>query len=146
MIVEMSINEAYLVTNRTNPFRYQKFGLNEIIVHRNVLPIAETPISTSDNKLIYYNTLEALDCVSNTSHGISLASYDYLYIMAFDLTSTQEASHNFIHPELTNCTISVELKFDPVIGNNVEFLFMGARASTVYVRSDRKANKNTLLN
>ena len=28
MIVAMSISEAYLGTNRTNPFHYQKFGLN----------------------------------------------------------------------------------------------------------------------
>ena len=143
MIVAMSINEAYLGTNRTNPFHYQKFGLNEIIVYRNGLPIAGTPISTSDNKRIYYNTLEALDFVLNTSHGISLANYDNHYIMAFDLTSTQEASHDFIHPELTNCTISLELKFDAGLGNNVELLFMGERASTVYVRSDRKITKNT---
>ena len=66
MIVAMSINEAYLGTNRTNPFHYQKFGLNEIIVYRNGLPIAGTPVSTSDNKRIYYNTLEALDFVSTT--------------------------------------------------------------------------------
>ena len=65
--------------------------------------------------------------------------------MAFDLTSTQEASHDFIHPELTNCTISLELKFDTGLGNNVELLFMGERASTVYVRSDRKSTKNTLM-
>ena len=64
--------------------------------------------------------------------------------MAFDLTSTQEASHDFIHPELTNCTISVELKFDAPLAGNIELLFMGERASTVYVRSDRKiAKKNS---
>ena len=145
MIVAMSINEAYLGTNRTNPFHYQKFGLNEIIVYRNGLPIAGTPISTSDNKRIYYNTLEALDFVLNTSHGISLANYDNHYIMAFDLTSTQEASHDFIHPELTNCTVLLELNFDADLGNNVELLFMGERASTVYVRSDKKIIKNTLM-
>ena len=81
----------------------------------------------------------------NTSHGISLANYDNHYTMAFDLTSTQEVLHNFNHPELTNCTISVELKFDAGLGNNVELLFMGERASTVYVRSDGKITKNTLM-
>ena len=141
MIVAMSINEAYFGTNRTNPFHYQKFGLNEIFVYKNGLPIAGTPISTSDN----YNTLEALDFVLNTSHGICLANYDNHYVMAFDLTSTQEASHDFIHPELTNCTILVELKFDAGLANNVELLFMGERASTVYVRSDRKITINTLM-
>ena len=44
MIVALSINEAYLGTNRINPFPYQILGLNEIIVHRNNLPIAGTPI------------------------------------------------------------------------------------------------------
>ena len=102
-------------------------------------------MSTTDNKRIYYNTLEALDFVFNKSHGISLANYHNHYIMAFDLTSTQEASHDFIHPELTNCTISVELKFDAPLGKNVELLFMGERASTFYVRSDRKIAKNTLM-
>ena len=58
--------------------------------------------------------------------------------MAFDLTSTQEASHDFIHPDFTNYTISVELKFDAPLGENVELLFMGEQASAVYVRSDRK--------
>ena len=122
MILAMSSNTAYLGTNRTNPFHYQKFQLNEIIVYRNGLPIAGTPVSTTDNKRIYYNTLEALDFVFNNSHGISLANYHNHYIMEFDLTSTQEASHDFIHPELTNCTISVKLKFDAPLGENVELL------------------------
>ena len=72
-IVAMSTNEAYLGTNRSNPFHYQKFRLNEIIVYVNGLPIAGTPVSTTDNKRAYYNRLEALDFVYNNSHGISLA-------------------------------------------------------------------------
>ena len=146
MILAMSSNTAYLGTIRTNPFHYQKFQLNEIIVYRNDLIIAVFPVSTTENKTIYYNTLEALDFVFNNSHRISLANYHNHYIMAFDLTSTQEASHEFIHPELTNCTISVELKVNAPLGENVELLFMGERASTVYMRSDRKIAKNTLMN
>ena len=88
--------------------------------------------------------LEALDFVLNTSHGTSLANYDNHYVMASGLTSNQKASQDFIHPELTNCTISVELKLDAGLGNNVEILFMGERASTVYVRSDRKIYLKTL--
>ena len=60
--------------------------------------------------------------------------------MAFDLTSTQEASRDLIHPELT------VLKFIAPLGENVELFFMVERASTVYVRSDRKIAKNTLRN
>ena len=64
---------------------------------------------------------------------------------SFDLTSTQEFSPDFIHPVLTNCTISVEHKFGACLGNNVELLFMGERASTVFVRSDRNFTKKTLM-
>ena len=56
--------------------------------------------------------------------------------MVFDLTSTQDASHYFDHHELNNCTTSVEHKFAAGLVNNVELLFMGERASTVYMRSD----------
>ena len=107
-------------------------------MYGNGIPIAGTPISTTDNLTNSYKILQALDFVLNTSHGISLANYDNHYIMAFDLPSTQEAIHNFINHDLTNCTILVELKFDAGLGNNVELLIMGEHASTVYVRSDRK--------
>ena len=103
-------------------------------------------MSTTENKRVYYNTLEALDFVFNNSYEINLANYNNHYFMALDLTFTQEASHDFIHPELINCTISVERKFDAPLGENVELLFMGERASTIYVRSDRKTSKNTLKN
>ena len=88
--------------------------------------------------------MEALDILFNNSHGISMANYHNHYIISFDLTSTQEASPDFFYPELTNCTISVELNFDAPLEENVELLFMGERASTVYVRSDRKIAKNNL--
>ena len=120
--------------------------MKEIIVYRNGLPIASTSVSTTDNKKIYCNTLEALDFAFNNSHGISLANYHNRYIMAFDLAYTQEASYDVIHPELTNCTISVEMEFDAPLGEIVELLFMGERETTVYVRSDRKIAVNTLKN
>ena len=41
----------------------------------------------------------------DNGHGISLTDYPNHFIMVFDLTSTQQASHDFIHPELTNCKL-----------------------------------------
>ena len=64
--------------------------------------------------------LEVLDFVLKTSDGIFLAIYDIHYIMAFDLTSTQEGSNNLIHPQLTSCTISIKIKFHAGLGNNVD--------------------------
>ena len=78
---------------------------------------------------------------TKNGQGISLSVFANHYIMAFDLTSTQEATHDFIHPELTNSSLSVELKFDAALAHNVE---KGEKASTIYIDSARNASKNAL--
>ena len=45
--------------------------------------------------------MSALAYVKNL-HGLPLSQFANHYIMAFDLTSTQEATPDFIHPEITN--------------------------------------------
>ena len=66
------------------------------------------------------------------------------HIIVFNLTSTREASHDFIHPELTNSSLSVQLKFNAALAHNVEIFFLGERASTIYIDSARNASKNDL--
>ena len=112
IVIAMATNQAHLGTKRTNHFHYQKFNLSQIVVYRNGQPIVGTPVSTTFNHRIYFNTLEALDFLNKVGHGITLDNYPNHFILAFDLASTQEASHDFIHPELTNCSISVQLTFD----------------------------------
>ena len=145
MIIAMATNQACLGTNHTNPFHYQKFNLSQIVVYRYGQPIVGTPVSTTFNRRIYFNTLEALDFLDKGGHGITLDNYPNHFILAFDLTSTQEASHDFIHPELTNCSISVQLTFDGALAANVEILFLGERSSTFYVNSERKVRKNSII-
>ena len=132
----MATNQAYLGTNRTNPFHYQKLNLSQIVVYRNGQSIVGTPVSTTFNHRTYFNTLEALDILDKGGHGITLDNYPNHFILAFDLTSTQEASHDFIHQELTNCSISVQLTFDGALAANVEISFLGERSSTFYVNSE----------
>ena len=145
MIIAMSTNQSYLGTNRTKPFHYQIFNLNKIVIYRNGLPVVGTPISTTSDQRVYFNTLEALDFLDKGGHGIHLADYPNHFILSFDLTSTQEASRDFIHPELTNCSISVELTFGTPLGDNVEILFLGERSSTFCVNSERKVTKNLVI-
>ena len=103
-------NEAFLGNNRQNPFHFRKFNLEQTYVYRNGLPVADSPISTADDKRLYFNTISDLAYFDN-GHGISLTDYPNHFIMVFDLTSTQQATQDFIQPELTKCSISVELKF-----------------------------------
>ena len=92
---------------------------------------------------LYYNSMSALVYVEN-GHGIPLSEFANHYIMIFDLTSTQEATHEFIHPELTNSSLFVELKIDAALAHNVETFLLGEKASTIYIESARNASKNAL--
>ena len=103
--------------------------------------MADSPISTADDKRLYFNTISDLAYIDN-GHGISLTDYPNHFIMVFDLTSTQQASHDFIHPELTNCSISVEFKFSVALPNNIEIFIIGEKASTIFVDSARRVSKN----
>ena len=87
VIIALNTNNAFLGTNRTNPFHYQKFGLEQVTLRRNGLPIAITPISTHDHKLIFFNTLSALGLL-HYGLGITLDNYQQHFIMCFDLSST----------------------------------------------------------
>ena len=55
------------------------------------------------------------------------------YFMVFDLTSTQEATDDFTQPELTNSSLSVELKFDTALAPYVDFSSLGEQFSTIYI-------------
>ena len=65
--------------------------------------------------------------------------------MVFDLTSSQQASHDFIHPELTNCSVSIKLKFSAALASKVENFLIREKASTIYIDSARKVSKNRIL-
>ena len=95
-------------------------------------------MSTNDNKRLHYNSMSALAYIEN-GQGIPLSEFANHYIMVFDLTSTQEATHDFIHPELKNSSLSLELKFDAAL--NFFFLEKKHLLSTL---TQQKAHLRTL--
>ncbi len=99
--IAMNTNAAFGGSNDTNPFNYQKFDLARIILSRNGIPIAGTPIDTADNKRMYFDSLKAL-AFGKDSHGIKLSEFSNHYVLVFDMTTTLEASHSNLHTELTN--------------------------------------------
>ena len=62
-----------------------------------------------------------------------------------EVTSTREASHDFIHPEFRNGSISVELTFGIPLGDNVEVLFLGERSSNFTSTLNEKVQKNSFV-
>ena len=101
-------------------------------------------ISTTDDKQLYFNTISDLAYIDN-GLGITLTAYPNHFILVFDLNSTQQASHDFIHPDLTNCSISIELKFATALPNNIEIFVIGEKARTIFGDSTRRVFKNHIL-
>ena len=106
--------------------------------------MADSPISTTDNKRLRFNTLSDLAYIDN-GHGISLSHYANHFIMVFILTSTQQNSHDFLHPALTNCSISIELKFSAALPTNIEIFIIGEKTSTIFVDTAPRVSKNHIL-
>ena len=49
---------VFLGSNMQNPFYFQKFDLEQIYIYCSGLPVADSPISTTDNKRLYFNTIK----------------------------------------------------------------------------------------
>ena len=79
----------------------------------------------------------------DNGHGIKLSEYPSNFIMVFDFISTQQASLDFIHPELTNCSISIELKFSAALPSNIEVFNIGEKVSTIFIDSAWKISKKS---
>ena len=104
LLLCLNTHEAFLGNDGQNPFHFRKFDLEQIYIYRTRMPVTDSPISTNDDKRLYFTTISDLAYI-DTGHGISLTEYSNHFIMVFDLTSTQQVSHDFIHPELTNCKL-----------------------------------------
>ena len=140
----MTTNSSFLGAKRENPFHFRKFDLDSITVLRNGYPIAGTPLQTDNDKKQYLNSLEALAFRSH-GHGIPIDDFPDHYVLVFDLTRTQQASHDYLYPELTNGSISIDLRFSKDIPDSLELFFLGERSSTIYINSARKIRKNFYL-
>ena len=117
------------------------FGLEQITLRRNSLPIASTPITTHDNKRLFFNTLSALGLL-HCGLRITLDNYQQHFIMCFNLTSAQQAAHGFLHPKFTSCSFSLDLQFSNSLTANLAVC--GIRPSNILFTADRKVTKNVL--
>ena len=134
-------------TSASTPFRYEKFDLQRVELQRgNGLPIAGTPIDTSSNTRLYYNTISALG-FERSGNGITLNDYeDNHFYLVFDLTSTREASKSLtLFPELTGAGLTLKLNFSKALPEAVELFLIGERFSQVFIDSSRNISKNSPL-
>ena len=132
-------------TLASTPFRYEKFNLQRVELQRgNGLPIAGTPIDTTNSSRLYYNVITALG-FERSGNGITLAEYeDNHFFLVFDLTSTREASKSLtLFPELTGAGLTLKLTFATALTEAVELFLIGERFSHITIDASRNILKNS---
>ena len=129
-----------------SPFSYQKFGVQRVEIQRgNGVPLAGTPLDTSNNVRLYFNTKTAFG-FTKSGNGMRLEYFgENHFILVFDLTSTEEASRNLtLFPELTGSSWTLKLYFSKALDDAFELFLIGERFSQVFINSARNISKNTL--
>ena len=130
-----------------SPFSYQKFNLQRVELQRgNGVPLAGTPLDTTNNVRLYYNTITALG-FTQKSNGISLEDYtDDHFFLVFELTSTQEASNAFtLFPGLTGSSLTLKIYIEKTLDNAIELFLIGEPFSQVFIDSARNIKKHSPL-
>ena len=112
----------YLIFILTNIFQYQYVG----DVKAPLLRVIDSKQRLKNGSV----------CELEPTHRIVFTILDYNKLLT---------SHDFTHPELTNCSISIELKFATALPNNIEIFTNGEKASTSFVDSTRRVSKNHIL-
>ena len=132
-------------TFENTPFQYQKFQLSKIEIQRgNGVPIAGTPIDTTKNTRLFYNTICALG-FTRGGNGIEITDFEENhYFLVFDLTSSGTSLTLF--PELTGAGITLKLHYSEALTNPVELFLVGERFSQVFIDATRNISKNSLIN
>ena len=66
-------------------------------------------LCTDNEKTLYLKSLHSLAFESH-GHGVPNADFPNHYVSVFDLTSTQQASRDYLYPELTNGSFSIDAR------------------------------------
>ena len=97
----MTTKKACLGSEAENPFHYQKLN---ITMYRIGFLSAAAPLQTDNDKKFRLNSLQVLAFESH-GHGVPFCDFPHHYVLVFDLTSTQQASHDYLYPEFNNVSV-----------------------------------------
>ena len=60
LVICRNTNDAFLGNNRQNALLFCKFDLQQIFIYRNRMPVADSPISTNDDKRPHLSAISDL--------------------------------------------------------------------------------------
>ena len=131
-------------TIECTPFQYKQSQLSKIEIQRgNSVPNAGTPIDTTKNTRLFYNTICAFGSTKG-GNGIEMNDFEENhYFLVFDLTSSREAGKAFtLFLELTGAGMTLKLSFTEALTHPVELFLFGERFSQIFIDATRNISKN----
>lgn len=134
LAIAMNTNESFTGKLHLNPFHYQTFGLERIVLYRNGTVLFDNSLKDGGIVQLYSNTLRNLHFDHN-SPGIALKEYKDHFVIVYDLTSTQQSNSQVYYPELVGGSLRLELIFKEALKDSIEVLVLGEQLTTLYVKS-----------
>ena len=117
--------------------------MSKIEIQRgNGVLIAGTPIKTTKNTRLFYNTICALG-FTRGGNGIEIADFESNhYFLVFHLTSSREAGKALtLFPELTGAVITLKLSFPEALSHPVELFLVGELFSQIFIDGTQHLEK-----
>ena len=135
----MNTNPAFLGSFTEKPFWYQQFDLRQIRILRGGQPFLD--FDTADNCRLYVTTMKAMNFQDDIP-SIPIDDFKDHYVLVFDLSSIQDATENFLYPELVGEPLRLELNFTHPLENVTELIVLGERMSSGAVDKFGVVGKN----
>ena len=126
--IAMNKNSAFTGSYTENPFWYQQFDLRQIKLLRRSQPIVD--FDAADNCRLYVTTMKAMNFQDDIPSILNDNFKDHL-VLAFDLTSMQDATENCHYPELVGEPLRLELNFTFPLEHVTELIVLGERKSLI---------------
>ena len=70
--------------------------------------------------------------------------YTNHYLLVFDPTSTHQASHDYLHPELTSASISITVRFDTALAQSQKYFYWEKPLQQFTSITAVKSQRNTI--
>ena len=134
LAIAMNTNESFTGKLIKNPFHYQSFGLERLVLYRNGTVLFDNSMKDGGIVQLYTNTLRNLHFDHN-SPGIPLRDYPNHFVCVYDLTSTQQSNSQVYYPELVGGALRLELTFEKALENSIEIFGLGEQLTTLYIKS-----------
>ena len=128
--IAMNTNSAFTGSFTENPFWYQQFDLRQNKILRGGQPIVY--FGTADSCRLYVTTMKAMNFQDDIP-SIPIDDFKDHYVLAFDLTSMQDATENCYYPERVGEPLRLELNFTNPLENVTELIVLGERMPSVAV-------------